>query len=165
MEQSFFDSTLLALWAVAVGAFLCAVYDLFRVFRLRKRQNSVLLFFSDVAFSLVCAVSMLVLFFNLSYGKMRLYAFACVLLGFLAWRFTLSRLYIMIIKAVIAFAERFFSAVLRKISVLFFAISRRISTFFYCNSVSRGFRKGFYFKKRKEFKNVTEKNCTDEFGY
>lgn len=165
MEQNFYESTLLALWSLAVGAFLCAVYDIFRVFRLGKRQNSVLLFFSDIVFSLICAFSMLLLFFNLSYGKMRLYAFVCALGGFLVWRFTLSRIYISVIKRIIAVYKKFWGCVKQRLGSALFAIVRYIATFCYCRATVRNFYKGNYFKKRKEVNNVTKEDRTGQLGH
>lgn len=165
MEQNFFEYSLLALWSLAVGAFLCAVYDVFRVFRLEKRQNAVLLFFADVAFSLICSFSMLVLFFNLSYGKMRLYAFCCALLGFLVWRFTVSRIYISLIKHIIGILKKLFGYIKQRLCSAAFNVGRYLKTFCYCRAEVRKFNKGLYFKKRKEVNYVTKEDCTGQPGH
>lgn len=87
-----FFRTSLGLWAFLSGAFLCCVYDVLRVFRLRTKPNALVLFLCDFAFCLFATLVMLILFFNFSFGRVRVYAFFFVLLGFLLWRFTLGRL-------------------------------------------------------------------------
>lgn len=81
---------LLALWSLLCGGFLGAVYD---VFRSGRRAGRAWLFVSDLAFSVICTVTMLLLFFNLSFGRMRAYSFLLVLVGFLLWRASFGKLF------------------------------------------------------------------------
>lgn len=152
MESGLFAHTALALWAVVVGAFLCAVYDVFRVFRLRRKQKTAVLFVCDFVFSLICTVCMLLLFFNLSYGRMRAYAFACALVGFLIWRFTVSRVFIALVQKLLSFAGRTFNSIKMRVSAIVSRVSRRIYTKFYCRRLVSVARNGAFIKKRKEIK-------------
>ena len=115
MHSDYFFHTVLALWAVAVGAFLCAVYDVFRVLRLRRKQNRVVLFFLDLLFCLIATLCLLILFFNLSYGRVRVYALALAFVGFLIWRFTVSRAVIAVCLKFIAFSEKVFGSAKKRI--------------------------------------------------
>ena len=63
-----------------------------RLFRLLKKQNAVLLFFADIAFSLFAAVAVCILFFNLSNGKMRAYPLVLIAVWFLICRFAACEL-------------------------------------------------------------------------
>ena len=158
MENDLLLHQALALWSVIVGAFLCVVYDVFRVTRLRHRQNSVLLFLCDFAFSLIATLAMLLLFFNLSFGKMRAYAFALVALGFLVWRFTVSRLVMGLLIRVLNFADKILNLLKTRLLFASKKASRRIYTYYYCKNAVWGIRKMKL--KRKENENGENQTCT-----
>ncbi len=124
----------LAVWSLIVGAFLCAVYDIFRLFRLCRRQNALLLFFCDLLFCLFATVCLLLLFFNLSYGRMRLYAFALSVAGFLIWRFTVSRFVMSLLLKLIKRAEKILNSIKMRVIAKGKRISRRIYTKRYCKN-------------------------------
>lgn len=93
MSVSYHLHTMLALWSVLLGVFLGFCYEFFR-FAHRLHPGAVwLIFLEDLLFSGLCLCGMLLLFFNLSYGRMRLYAFVGVPAGFILWYFTLGRLF------------------------------------------------------------------------
>ncbi len=140
------SSFALVVASFVLGAVLCAVYDLFRVFRLRRKTNAVLLFVSDIVYSAIVSLSLLLLYFNFTYGRVRVYAFAVVLLGFLAWRFTVSRLAINLCLRFMDFAARVLNSSKMRIVRFLKRTLRRIYTDFYCRftikSSRNGFRKG-----------------------
>ncbi|MBQ3230010.1 MAG: spore cortex biosynthesis protein YabQ [Clostridia bacterium] len=151
--------TRLALWSVALGAVLCAVYDIFRLFRLRKKQNAVLLFVCDVAFCVIAAVSVLLLFFNLSFGRMRAYSFVLIAVGFAAWRLTVSRFVIAMMQKLIAFTERLINSIITRAKAKLKLVARKIYTKHYCKKTESLAKAGFGMKlKRKEIKNAEENN-------
>ena len=82
---------LLALWSAVLGVALCIVYDVFRFFRIGFLRGNVGIFICDIAFCMFATAGMLVLFFNLTNGRIREYAFLFVIFGFLLWRFTAGR--------------------------------------------------------------------------
>ncbi len=93
MSVSYELHTLLALWSLLLGVFLGFCYEFFR-FAHRLHPRAVwLIFLEDLLFSGICLCGMLLLFFNLSFGRMRLYAFIGVPVGFVLWYFTLGRLF------------------------------------------------------------------------
>ncbi|MBO5869281.1 MAG: spore cortex biosynthesis protein YabQ [Clostridia bacterium] len=148
MQDVYFLHSALAFWSVVVGAFLCAVYDVFRLFRLRRKQNGVLLFVCDFAFCLISAIVMLVLFFNLSYGRMRAYAFVFALIGFLIWRMTASRLVMSLMYKIITATCKVLNLIKMRVCVIVKHILRRIYTIRYCNKTVAKIE-----VKRKEQKN------------
>lgn len=147
------------LWSLVAGAFLCAVYDLFRITRLRRRQNAVLLFVCDFAFCMVATCVMLLLFFNLSYGRVRGYAFAFAVIGFLTWRFTVSRLVIKLILLALNAAERLLNSVKMRVRRVVLRLMRRIYTACYCFNALNSVKKMKF--KRKDIKNVSDEACKD----
>lgn len=162
MQTGQFLYTALAIWSLAAGAFLCGVYDLFRLFRLRGKQKRVTLFFCDLLFCLIAAVTMLLLFFNLSFGRARAYAFVFCGAGFLIWRLTVSRLVMRLMLRLITFAEKLLNSIKMRLNVLLFKLSRRIYTSNYCRKKLRYVQNGFgILKKRKEIKN-DKKTCENQ---
>lgn len=157
MQIDYSLHTELALWSVALGALLCAVYDIFRIFRLRRKQNAVLLFVSDVAFCFIAAVSVLILFFNLSFGRMRAYSFVLIAVGFAIWRFTVSRLVIALMLKLIVFSERLLNSIITRAKAKIKLFVRKIYTRSYCRKNEALAKKGFGIKlKRKEQKNAED---------
>lgn len=84
---------LLALWAFLLGVASGLLYELFRLLHRMHPRASLLIFFEDLLFCLICVCGLLLLFFNLSYGRMRLYAFVFMAIGFLLWYFTVGKFF------------------------------------------------------------------------
>lgn len=137
MENEYLLQTALAVWSVILGAFLCAVYDVFRLFRMIRKQNRVLLFVFDFIFCVFSAACFLILFFNLSYGRLRMYAFVLAAVGFMLWRFTVSRLIMMLLLKLIKRIKKLLSLIKMRASVKLQRLSRRIYTKRYCRSAVR----------------------------
>ena len=123
----------LALWSLIVGMLLCAVYDVFRLFRLRSAQNRILLFVCDFLFCIISAIVMSVLFFNLSYGRIRAYAFVFALVGFLVWRVTVSRFVMAVMNYIVNAVLKILNLTKMRVCVILKNTSRRIYTKRYCN--------------------------------
>lgn len=84
---------LLAGWSLITGCLLGMIYEWFCLLHRIHPKLIWLIFLEDLLFCLCCTGGMQLLFFNLSYGQMRLYAFAGVALGFAGWYFTLGKLF------------------------------------------------------------------------
>ncbi len=93
MSVSYALHFLLAGWSVLTGVALGILYEFFRFLHRLHRRAAWLIFLEDLLFCLCCSAAMALLFFNLSYGQMRLYAFAGAVLGFLLWYCTVGALF------------------------------------------------------------------------
>ncbi len=155
MENTLYSEFALAIWSLAVGAFLCAVYDIFRLFRLRRKQNAALLFVCDVLFCVISAVCLTLLFFNLSHGKMRAYSFLLAALGFLVWRLTVSRVVMHLMLKLVNAVSRILNSIKMRLLGIIRLNARRIYTIHSCRSIIAEARK--IKPKRKENQNDTEK--------
>ena len=93
MSVDYVLHSLLALWSILLGCFLGFVYEFFRGLHRFHPHMGWLICLEDILFSLICAVGMMLLFFNLSFGRMRFFAFPGIVLGFVIWYFTLGRLF------------------------------------------------------------------------
>jgi hypothetical protein len=157
VQRNLLSDNVLALWAFVVGLFLCAVYDLFRVARLVKRPNTFVLFLSDLAFSLIAICSFLLLFFNLSFGKIRVYAILFSVLGFFLWRVTVSKVTVGLTLKLVKKAEKFLKTQKSRAVFLIIKTSRIIYTYHYCKNAVKSIKK----LKLKEVKDATVKNDTN----
>lgn len=122
------------------------VYDVFRLARLIRRQRAYALFVSDFLFCIVSSVCMMILFFNLSYGRMRGYAFLFTIVGFLVWRASVSRLFISFMRSVVAAVNGLLNSAKMRIGLAIKKQMRRIYTANYC-------KRNIKVKKRKEKEN------------
>ncbi|MBR4054773.1 MAG: spore cortex biosynthesis protein YabQ [Clostridia bacterium] len=93
MSTNYLLHSLLALWSLILGAFLGFVYEFFRISHRFHPKAAWLICIEDLLFACICSVGMMLLFFNLSFGRMRFFAFPGVILGFVIWYFTLGRLF------------------------------------------------------------------------
>lgn len=93
MSVSYTLHFLLAGWSVLAGIALGFVYEFFRLLHRLHARVVWLLFLEDLLFCLCCTCALSLLFFNLSYGRMRLYAFAGFAFGFAVWYFTFGALF------------------------------------------------------------------------
>ena len=139
-------------WSFASGAFLCAVYDLFRVFRLRKPAGRIRLFAADFLFCMIAAAVMLVLFFNLTCGRVRSYVILFALPGFLLWRATVSRLVLALMGKLMDMAAEFVSLVKSSVKNTWKRFLKGIKTKIYCRVLVNRANRGFGIKNRKESK-------------
>lgn len=93
MSVSYSLHFLLAGWSVIAGIALGFLYEFFRLLHRLHRCALWLIFIDDLLFCMCGTCALALLFFNLSYGQMRLYAFVCVAIGFAVWYFTLGALF------------------------------------------------------------------------
>ena len=145
-----------------MGGLLCAVYDIFRVIRLRLGlRKGIPLFICDFAFCMFAAVCMLVLFFNLTYGKVRVYAFWFAFLGFGLWRITLGRLIVATLLWLLGKLSHLLNIAKQRIKRRFFAVMRIIYTKIYCRRTLKQAHGGFRLLKRKDAVNERNTKQTD----
>lgn len=160
MEKNFLLDDALALWAFVCGGFLCAVYDIFRIIRFNRKSNALIVFFGDILFCIIAALTMLILFFNLSFGSPRVYAFVFAFLGFLAWRFTLSRILMAVMDKLDRLVRRMLRSIKMRVSALYQRLYRRLYTRLYCRKTLAQAKKGFGILKRKEFEKCQEEDLS-----
>ena len=92
METSYELHFVLLYLSLGLGLFLGIVYDAFRFLRALTGSNRIAVFIEDVVFCLFSAVCFAVIFYNGSYGAMRLYAFLAAAFTFTAYYCTVGKL-------------------------------------------------------------------------
>lgn len=149
MSVDYLLHTLLALWSVILGAFFGFVYEFFRLSHRMHPRTTWLICIEDLLFALICSAGMMLLFFNLSFGRMRFYAFPGVVLGFVVWYYTLGRLF----RRVCAAIARRLSPPIRYLKRV---VCTQVQTVVIVRRAQRGFGTRRLIKRRSE--NVTSKN-------
>lgn len=90
-----------AILSVALGVFICLVYDLLRAARDYKRPGRVLVFLADVLFFVFCGIAVFSFLQLFSNGQPRLYILASVFAGFIFCRITVSYYVVKVVKNIL----------------------------------------------------------------
>ena len=112
--------------SVALGVFICLIYDLLRAARDYKRPGRILVFFADVLFFAFCGIvifSFLQLFSN---GQPRFYILASTFAGFVFCRVTVSYYVAKAVKSLLRFTDKII-AVFGRGFYKFFSFFEKIS--------------------------------------
>lgn len=87
------NAQIVSFWvAVALGATLCVLYDVFKFVRLLFRSGKTAIFVQDIAWWLITALATYILLLVRCKGVVRSYAVIGEVVGFAGYRFTVSRL-------------------------------------------------------------------------
>lgn len=82
------------LWSLLFGAFLGAVYDLFRGFRVFVRCSAVFVLLQDLLYFVAAAVASFLFIFEVNDGTVRIFILFAFLVGGLLFRFTAGALFL-----------------------------------------------------------------------
>lgn len=115
-----------AFWAVLVGSFLGAVYDIFRIVHLAMKHDHkasalgeglccAIIFIGDILYALFSAVTICILLYHTNYGRVRYFMFLGAFVGFLLWRFTVGKLLMLAAGAIIALIRALCSFVVHRV--------------------------------------------------
>ncbi len=110
---------ILFVYALAVGAFLGAVYDVFRILRVafpyvngngvKKVYAALMLgiiFLEDMLYALIAAVTVNLFLFNVNDGQVRWFALLGAAMGFALWYVTVGRLIMRCARTIVAAVRR-----------------------------------------------------------
>lgn len=111
--------TLIIFWSFFVGMFLGLIYDFFRIRRiafkksgltskLRRLFSSMVVFFEDIFFALICAVIVCIFLFYINSGRARGISLFVMVLGFYVYYNTLGRVVILCSEYIIRFIKYVF---------------------------------------------------------
>lgn len=99
-EISSYSQWMCFLYSVFLGCGICLFYDVLRIDRAIFKRSSLTVFFEDIFFWIIfafCVYSFLIIFAN---GQIRLFILFGVFLGFILFRFTISKLIFLIVKPI-----------------------------------------------------------------
>ena len=106
MELSITEQGLVFLFSCAVGVFLGAFYDIFRIIRIAFNSRWLSIFFQDFIFCIFSAVSIILLVFYTNSGVVRWFALFGCFLCFLLYHLTVGRFIMFMARKIIDFISR-----------------------------------------------------------
>lgn len=107
------------LYSIILGILISIYFDLFKSVRQLCDFSELQVFFQDIAFFLVVTPCVFMFLQSFTYGELRGFVFIGLILGFLMWRFTLSRYFVYLLVFVFGFFIKSFSYLSGKISHFF----------------------------------------------
>lgn len=99
------------LLSLLLGAFLCVVFDFFRVLRLIGLNGKISVFIEDMLFFIIAAFCIFAFYMKITDGKFRLIVPISALLGFVIYRVTIGKLLFFVIKKIVNFIIKIFNFV------------------------------------------------------
>ncbi|MHC1694443.1 MAG: spore cortex biosynthesis protein YabQ [Eubacteriales bacterium] len=94
------------LYSLSVGAFICVLYDLFRILRMMFGAGKILLFLEDLLFCLLATGIIIIFLFYANSGEIRWFAMAGAFIGFFVYYNTISRFIIFLLMKLIRLVKR-----------------------------------------------------------
>ena len=132
-EISIGGQLITGLYSLALGAVLCAFYDIFRAFRKAGADSFISVFIGDIVFWLVSAVAVFLFLIAVTNGEIRGYVILFCIAGFLLYRITIGKAVFFLLCKLL-----FFGAGIRrgisKILAGFSSLIVKITGFFLCKT-------------------------------
>lgn len=100
--------------SLAMGAAICLLYDLFRIFRLCVKCGGISVFVQDMLFFTTSALLTFFLLMVRCNGELRLYVFAGEIFGFIIFHITVSRVIMKISSAIVKSTKKMIAFISRK---------------------------------------------------
>lgn len=110
------EQTWLFLWACVIGIGLGIVYDFFRVFRIIIKHNKTAVFFEDVFFTFIFAMTLFIYSTEKARGELRFFIFLGAFLGFILYVFTVGYVVVTIIRKVVTTIYKVVKFIYNKVS-------------------------------------------------
>lgn len=114
--------------SILIGFLLCFIFDIFKILRLSIKHYYALIFLEDIMFFIISAVITYSFMVNVSFGQIRVFIITGELIGFILYRFLISKLVIStflfiinISKAIVKFIFKKFFAPIGKIMYKLFS--------------------------------------------
>ena len=151
MEISISHQCRCFLLALALGAGLSLLYDLFRILRLILPEQRLLIAGEDLLYWLLCGLATMEFALHAERGRLRGYLLLGEVLGWLLCHFSLGELLLTVAERLIVILRRIFGLILRPLRWILqkiFAIFRRLAGFLGKNIKKVAIRRKFFLKRR-----------------
>lgn len=96
-EISSSDQLLTFFCSVALGILLCVYYDVIRAVLISRKSGKILIFSGDLFFWITSALVVFLFLLSRTNGELRGYVFVSIGIGFLFFKFTLSKILMLIL--------------------------------------------------------------------
>lgn len=116
-------------YSLIFGIFISVFFDLFRSLRRINNYSDLQVFFQDIGFFIIVTPAVFIFLLAYTYGILRAFVFSGLILGFIAWRITVSRYFVLLLSWILGLFKRFISEFSRKVS----SISDKVILFLHEN--------------------------------
>lgn len=116
--------------SVALGMIYCLLYDILRAFRKVVSYSDMVVSLQDFLYFLIITPVTFLFLLSVTNGEVRFYVFCGIALGFFGCRFTVSRIFVYLLKHIISFADKLFKAFFGALKSVFLKVYRFIELFF-----------------------------------
>ncbi len=86
------------LYSIIIGIILAVFYDILKAIRISFKISDFAVFLTDIIYYIISAVASFCFFLSVSDGEIRFYILFGFVIGFLIWRITVSKFFIIILK-------------------------------------------------------------------
>ena len=106
MHVSMTEQSIVFLFSCVVGGFLGAFYDVFRIIRIAFNSKWLAVFFQDLIFCVLSAISIILLVFYTNSGTVRWFSLLGCVMCFALYHVTIGRLIMFVSKKIIDFIKK-----------------------------------------------------------
>lgn len=128
LGASVLEQTVIFLYAVALGAILCAVYDVFRIIRIAFGGKITAVFIEDIIFSIIALLMTFIFVVAFNNGELRFFVLLGELIGFTVYYFTIGKLTMGISKAIISLIKKLINLLLMPFVKFFGLLKEKTKT-------------------------------------
>ena len=100
-EISLSNQLLTFIYGLVLGIILCGVYDFIRVIVLARKSGRFGIFLGDIVFWIISSIAVFMFLLARTNGELRGYVFLSITVGFLTFKFTLSKLTMKILNFIV----------------------------------------------------------------
>lgn len=122
------EQAVIFLYAVALGAILCTVYDVFRIIRIAFGGKITAVFVEDIIFSVIALMLTFIFVVAFNSGELRFFILLGEMIGFTLYYFTLGKLTMSVSKAIISTIKKLLNLLLMPFVKLFGLLKGKIKT-------------------------------------
>ncbi|MBQ8605598.1 MAG: spore cortex biosynthesis protein YabQ [Clostridia bacterium] len=108
MQQDVSTQFLNLVYALATGAGISALFDIFRIIRIAVKHNSFFVFIEDMIYCVIALFNVILFFSVYNSGTIRFYLLFGIFCGFIIWHYTAGALIILQAKLILFILRVFF---------------------------------------------------------
>ena len=120
------------------GMIIGIIFDIFRILRKSFKTNDFVTYIEDILFWIITGIFLIFILFKFSFGQIRFYTIFALIIGFVLYLFTISKLFIKVSVIIILFIKKIVGKILR---ILFYPIKILFKPFsFFVINIRKVFR-------------------------
>ena len=120
------------------GMIIGIIFDIFRILRKSFKTKDFVTYIEDILFWIITGIFLIFILFKFSFGQIRFYTIFALIIGFVLYLFTISKLFIKVSVIIILFIKKIVGKILR---ILFYPIKILFKPFsFFVINIRKVFR-------------------------